>query len=361
MRKRTRVALLATMLVVACQPAPSTSVPTAAPTAPGNASAAGPTASPLRSETATPAPVVTKLSATYSAVSPNNLPMWMAAEAGYLAQNSIDADVIFLASTTAGQGLAANSVQIGLVGAEGIDLNLEHGSAITTYVAGVTTRLVLSIMAQPGIEQVSELRGKTIAATRQGSVTDYTWRKVLQLHGLQLGQDVPITYMGTFDALVSGLTAGHVEAAVLPSPLDLQTMKQGLRVLVDTGKLDLPFLSGGILVRTDYATANPDVVERFLKAHLQAIARILNDEGAAVELLGKYLQIDDPALLRAAYATWAPTFSRDQLMPEETIIATLQESPRPNARSANPKDFYDNSYLERIKQSGFIDRLYTAR
>ena len=61
------------------------------------------------------------------------------------------------------------------------------------------------------------------------------------------------------------------------------------------------------------------------------------------------MQIEDPGLQRAGYETFRPTFTRDQLVPEDAVIATLNESPRLNAKSANPRDFYDNRYLERLR------------
>ncbi len=36
-------------------------------------------------------------------------------------------------------------------------------------------------------------------------------------------------------------------------------------------------------------------------------------------------------------------------------------APRPNARDANPKDLYDNGYLERVEAGGFLERLYAGR
>jgi ABC-type nitrate/sulfonate/bicarbonate transport system substrate-binding protein len=116
-----------------------------------------------------------------------------------------------------------------------------------------------------------------------------------------------------------------------------------------------------VVVRSDYAAANPDVMERYLKAHLQGVHTMLTDPETAISVLGKYSEQDDRELLRAGYEFFLPTMTRDQLMPEAAIVATLQESPRPNARDADPKSFYDNSYLERIIASGYLDRLYGGR
>jgi ABC-type nitrate/sulfonate/bicarbonate transport system substrate-binding protein len=303
-----------------------------------------------------------KIGVTYSSRSPNQLPLWLAYERGYFTQNGLDVDeLLFLSSTLAGQGIIANSAQFGLIGTEGIDLNLEAGSPVTKYVAGVTPKLVFKVIAQPDIRRVEDLRGKTVAATRQGSVTDFLWRKVLEMNGLQLGRDVDIAYPGSTDGAFTATLAGQIAATPITTPLEIQAEQQGLHVLLDVEKLNIAYLMGGVVVRTDYAEARPDVVERYLKAHLQGVATTLSDPEAALPVLGKYMQVEDRELQRAGYETFRPTFTRDQLVPEEAVIATLNESPRPNAKGANPRNFYDNSYLERLRQSGFVDSLYAGR
>ncbi len=225
----------------------------------------------------------------------------------------------------------------------------------------MTPKLVFRAVAQPDIRSFEDLRGKTVGASRKGSVTDFAWRKVLERNGLQLDRDVAVIYPGSTDGAFTALIAGHIQATISATPADLQAVKQGMTVLADLTAMDIPYLMGGVVVRSDYAATSPDVVERYLKAHLQGVATTLNDPETAMTVLGKYLEVEDRELLRAGYDTFLPTFTRDQLMPEAAIIATLQESPRPNARDANPRDFYDNGYLERIRASGFIDRLYAGR
>jgi NitT/TauT family transport system substrate-binding protein len=342
--------------LLACSPAAPASAPAKPAAAPPAASAP---AAPAPVATAPPAPA--KISVTYSSKSANQAPLWLAAERGYFTQHGIDAELVFLSSTLSGQGLIANSVQFGLIGAEGIDLNLEAGSPVSKYVAGVTPKLVFKAVAQPDIRAVEDLRGRTVAASRKGSVSDYAWRKLLERHGMQLDRDVTITYPGTTDGALAALVAGHIQATVSAPPADLQAAKQGMVVLADITAMDIPYLMGGVIVRTDYAAANPDVVERYLRAHLQGVHTNLTDVESTLTVLGKYLETDDREALRSGYDTFLPSMTRDQLMPEAAIVATLQESPRANARDANPRDFYDNSYLQRIHATGYTDRLYAGR
>jgi NitT/TauT family transport system substrate-binding protein len=355
---RCALSLLGSALV-AC----STGAPAAAPKATAPAATSGAAAPAPAATTAPTAPrPADKVAVTFSSRTPNQLPLWIAFERGYFAQNGLDVDELpFLSSTLAGQGIVSNSVQFGLVGTEGIDLNLEANSPLTKYVAGVTPKLVYKVVAQPDIHAVPDLRGRIVAATRQGSVTDFLWRKVLEMNGLQAGRDVEVLYPGSSDGAYTALLAGQIQATPVTTPVDIQAVQQGLQVLLDVEKLNIPYLMGGVVVRADYAQAHPDVVERYLKAHLQGVATTLNDPETAMTVLGKYMQVDDRDLQRAGYETFRPTFTRDQLMPEDAIVATLSESARPNAKSADPHDFYDNSYLERLKQSGFVDSLYAGR
>src|SRR5262249_18635454 len=172
--------------------------------------------------------------------------------------------------------------------------------------------------------------------------------------------DLSMTYLGSTDATLTSLVAGHVQAIPSAAPSDRMALRQGMKMLLDLEPLNMPFWMAGILVRTDYAQQNPDVVERFLKGYLRGVATALTDPEIAMVAIGKYLEVDDRELLRATYDTYQPTWTRDQLVPEEAVIATLQESPKPGARTANPKDFYDNSFLERIKATGYVDPLYPA-
>jgi NitT/TauT family transport system substrate-binding protein len=309
--------------------------------------------------TASPAP--TKIAVAYASKGANQLPLWLSVERGYFAQEGLDAELVFLSSTLSTQGLIADSVQFMLAGNEGVELNLEAGSPLTTIIAGVIPKLAFKAFAQPAIRTVEDLRGKTIAATRQGSVSDFAWRKLLEPNGLQLGQDVAAVYPGTSEAVLTAVIADHAQAGMGSTPTDLVAQKQGLRILADLAQMDIPFLMGAVTTRTDLARATPDLVERYLRAHLQGVHSMLTDAETSLAVLGKYSEQDDREFVRAGYEFFRPTMTRDQLVPEASLVAVLQESTRPNARTANPKDFYDNGYLERIEAGGYLDRLYGGR
>jgi NitT/TauT family transport system substrate-binding protein len=347
------------LAALACSPG-ATPSPGAAP-APAPAASQGMTTAAAAPGAATLPPAPAKISVAYASKGANQLPLWLSAERGYFAQEGIEAELVFLSSTLSAQGLIANSVQFMLAGNEGVELNLEAGSSISTIIAGVTPKLAFKAFAQPAIRSFEDLRGRTIAATRQGSVSDFAWRKVLELNGLQLGPDVAAVYPGTSEAVLTAVLVDHAQAGMGSTPTDLVAQQQGLHILADVAQMDIPFLMGAVTTRTDFARANPDVIERYLRAHLRGVHTMLTDVETSVAVLGKYSGQDDREFVRAGYEFFRPTMTRDQLVPEAAIVAVLQQSPRPNARDANPKDFYDNGYLERIEAGGYLDRLYAGR
>ena len=60
-----------------------------------------------------------------------------------------------------------------------------------------------------------------------------------------------------------------------------------------------------------------------------------------------------------SYQSLADLFLKVPYMPEEAIRTVLSLSDNPKAASANPKDFYDNSLLKELEDSGFVKELYS--
>lgn len=389
MRNARVIVLLAALLALgaACAPAPPPQPPSSArsqaaqPASAAGGGAGAPPAQPSRAEGSQPAPASNAgesgaapadaaptapaapipLRFAYSAISANTTPFWVALERGYFREAGFDVEAVFLGASAAMQALLAEDVQLAIVGPEGIDVNLEYGSPVTRYVAGVQTRLVFKLLATPTIQSVQELRGKTMSASRPGSMGFYGARKALELGGLNPDTDVSMLYAGNNDASFEAFMAGLADATMGAPPRDVQAIKQGRAVLMDLGQLDVPYFGAGMIVRDAYATANAGLLEQFLRPYLRGVATAHAELPAAIEVLAKYFRTDDQEALHASYDAYEPTWSRDQLVPEAAIVAQLQASDRPAAKTADPRDFYDNRYLERLKQSGYVDSLYAGR
>ena len=77
-----------------------------------------------------------------------------------------------------------------------------------------------------------------------------------------------------------------------------------------------------------------------------------------MKVMGKFMKTDNRQLLEAVYEEHEPVFQRVPLMTKEEVRAVLEVAKGPKAAQAKPEDFFDNSPLQKLEASGFINSLY---
>src|SRR5262249_12195405 len=132
-----------------------------------------------------------KLVVGWSAVSALNSPYWVMHDGGFLKQEGIDADLIYIASSsTIAQAQLAGDVSVSTANSQVIaDIGLQGGDLIA--MGAVINVAAFYIMASPDIKRVEDLRGKPVGVTRYGASTDFSMRLFLRKYGLEPVRDVP--------------------------------------------------------------------------------------------------------------------------------------------------------------------------
>ena len=77
--------------------------------------------------------------------------------------------------------------------------------------------------------------------------------------------------------------------------------------------------------------------------------------------IGKYLASKDQEIIDEADKSFAPLFPKVPYVTDETIRAALSVTDHAKAPAANPKDFYDNRFLQELGSSGFVKELYSGK
>jgi len=54
-------------------------------------------------------------------------------------------------------------------------------------------------------------------------------------------------------------------------------------------------------------------------------------------------------------------FPRNPYVTDDAIRAALSVTDHPKAASANPKDFYDNRFLQELESSGLVKEVYAGK
>jgi nucleoid-associated protein YgaU len=127
--------------------------------------------------------------------------------------------------------------------------------------------------------------------------------------------------------------------------------------------LGLEYQHTGITTTRALIKAKPDMVRDFMKAYVEGIHYAKTHRKETVEILGKYLRIDDKDVLEDTYDSTISTLVPEKPYPTlRGIQIMLREmgAKDPEARSARPEQFVDLSFVKELDSSGFIDRLYKS-
>lgn len=209
------------------------------------------------------------------------------------------------------QGLSANSYNFTIAGAPDVltgqlisgdmDMAALPTNAISTLynktegkitVLGVNALGVLYILENGDrINSVSDLEGKTILASGQGSTAEYVLNYILEQNGVS----AEIFWASEHSEAATLALSGEYDIVMLPEPfVTTVTTKNGsFRVALDLtrewealggGELTM----GGIAVRTEFLEAHPDAVKAFVKEYANSVAFTNAQPADAAKLIAKY-------------------------------------------------------------------------
>jgi ABC-type nitrate/sulfonate/bicarbonate transport system substrate-binding protein len=302
----------------------------------------------------------------YSALSGDQLPLWIGKEMGIFEKNGLDVQPIFFTGgSTAILALVSGDVPITQVSGPGLISSALAGSE-AVFIAGGMTSLNYVLMGKPGVKTVEQLKGGTVAISRFGSATDTIARFALKKVGLTPGKDVTIVQVGSGpDRLAAALT-GRVTAAVLNPPSNFQAEQKGLAVLADVAKMGLIFQHTAPGTTRRYIKEHTDIVRRYVKGHVESVHRLWTDKEGTIKVLGKYMggslsreileKSRDNVLTEALY----PKKQYPSLEGIKFVIDDLAERD-PRAKTAKPEQFADMTFIKELDQSGFLDGLYKKK
>ena len=294
--------------------------------------------------------------ANYAAFSGAFAPLWIAADRNLFSKYGLNVDIRYIAPGTATQALIGKNLDIINPGGEIIEAGL-NGESVA-YIAGILNRAVMSIYAKPGIGSLADLKGKVLALTVPGATTDFAARVLLQQAHLTPGKDVKLIYLKGMVEILAGINQGNADAGIFTSPTTLKAQHAGLKELVNVTEQNIPMIHAALASTKDYIKTRRDNVRRFLQAYLEGIKIARTDAEYSKQIIGKYTKTSDVNDLEDSYRTFLPAWERLPVVPPAAVQTMLNFATHPGAKKAKPETFIDNSVLEEIGKSGFVEKLY---
>ncbi|MGE5217443.1 MAG: ABC transporter substrate-binding protein [Chloroflexota bacterium] len=296
-----------------------------------------------------------QLRAVYNALSGVMAPIWVAQDAGLFIKHGVSVDLKYLAATTAVQGMVGGGEEVGLVGNQGIDAKLE--GADLTYIASSLPVFVFQLYARPEIKSVLDLRGKVVAVTQPAASTDYAMRMVLKRNGLEPDKDVRILYAQDINGVLTSVSAGNAAAGIMSAPTSIRAKAAGIKSILDITALKIPFLFTAMLSSPKVIREKNEALTRFLRAYIESLAVIRHDKETTMRSMGKFLKTTDHAVLESVYNDYKNVFPVTPLMSVAEVKAVLDVAKSPKAKTMRAEEFFDNSIVQKIQASGFIEQV----
>jgi len=300
----------------------------------------------------------------YASISANFTQTFIAKDAGLFDRYGLkNTELIYLGGgSKVSQAMTSGDVDFGLVAGSSLvaaDLAGSNDILIASPVGTVT----MSLFVRKDIKKVQDLKGQAIGISRFGSSTDMSARYILNRFGMTPGKDVSILQMGGMPEVLAGMVNGATAAGVTSMPTSLKLKKAGFVELVDLGSLGFSYPHAGAAVRGEILKTNRERARNFLKGIVHGTAVYFKDKEYAKKIIAKYTRTTDPEILEETYLYQARYFPRLPYVSREGVQVVLDELIArnvPKAREAKPEQFYDNSLLKELEESGFVKEVFAG-
>jgi NitT/TauT family transport system substrate-binding protein len=293
----------------------------------------------------------------YPQLSGGSMPLWVIAENKLDERYGVDIKPVYIAGgAILTHSLIAGDVDIALTGGAVVGAIL--GGADLTYVGIGLSTYAFTVYAKPEIKDINDFRGKVFGVITKGASSDHAAIALFKRYGIRPGQDVSVLYFSRQGDLLAATQKGIVSGGVFSSPTTIMAKRLGFKKLVDIASFKYPYPHNAIATRKALVRQNPEMVKGFLQAYIAAVKIIHEQPEVAKKALADFLRTKDPEMLDESYGSLTDLFLKVPYMPEEAIRTVLSLSDNPKAATADPKDFYDNSLLKELEDSGFVKELY---
>jgi ABC-type nitrate/sulfonate/bicarbonate transport system substrate-binding protein len=219
-------------------------------------------------------------------------------------------------------------------------------------------------MAQPGIESISDLRGKTLIVDAPNTAYALQMKKILSLGGMTAGKDYEIKPFGaTPQRLVAMQEHKEFAGSMLGPPVSLVAKHEGFASLGSVQKLIGPYQAAGFFAQRAWVQVHREPLISFLSACIEAQRWLLAPENKqqVIDLLITQYHLS-PGIAAEDYQasiTAQGGFAKDAQFDlhgfENVLKLRAEVEGQWGGHPPAPNKYYDPSYyeaaLEKIKHA----------
>ena len=231
----------------------------------------------------------------YVGPSLSNLPLLAAKETGIFARHKLDVEILRLTSQISAVALGAGELEyVAGVGPGSVGGTLAGIPSRAVWV--VSNRILHSVVAQPEVKSLQDLRGKKIGVTGLGGTTHTSLMMAIEKFGGNPREYIVVS-LGPQQYL-RALESKAVDAATVDPPLLFLVLKKGFSRILDLGSVvEMPV--GGLTTMMKTLNSKSEQVVRIIKSLQEAKDLLLSSKERAVDFTMKVMKMDRESALRS--------------------------------------------------------------
>jgi NitT/TauT family transport system substrate-binding protein len=272
-----------------------------------------------------------------------NLTSQMALKRNFFKDENLDVEVIRMNPNVAITALATGDV----------DYCQLFGAVVGGAIAGLPVRIVagfldnwpMTLIAQPEVKTLKDLRGKTLGISSFGATPDVAARMMIKQAGIDPEKEIKVLALGSDAARMTGLMQRVVDVVVMSPPADAQLEKQGYKILARAYELfNFPYL--GLGTNTRKIKEKPQEIRRVIKASIRANRFIRDNRDEAVRTFMSWGKVERE-FAYASYDALRNLFNADGAVPEDGLRLVIEQARRSNkvTREVAPSEVADLTFL----------------
>ena len=286
-------------------------------------------------------------------------PMWVAVDKGLFKKYGLEVSMVQMRS---GQfniaALMSGDVQAIWPAVSSV-LSGVSGGAKIGCVASPFNRIARELVVRRDIDSLAGLRNKIVGVQSIGG--GFWLQTMIVLDSLGIDPDkngLQMRVIGDEPTILQALLATNIDAAVITYASAAVAKRTGLRSLVNTAELRVPYQGVGICMRSDRIAGSPDLVLRLTKGMVEGVVFIQEPRNKrdVMDALKKHLRLSTDQDAETSYNTLR-------------LVATLDVAPDPEAwkniqrfvSRVSPKvaqldvhQIINGSFVKNLEETGFL-------
>ena len=293
----------------------------------------------------------------YSGVAAAGTPLWLAKDEGIFAKHGLEADLVTVRSAPL-QVSALVSMRCSLsAAARRVCFPPRRRCEAQNSFVTVRRKSVLRFFGIVFDYQSPRSRGKKIGVQDFSGLLWSLTMLALREMGLDSQKDnISIQAIGDSTVIAQALATGLIDGAALDKLQSVRLQGLGVKVLLDLSRIALP--SSPYMSAESFIQKNPQTVENFIKAMIEASAVMRAQKEKGVAVLQKHIKTDRQ-LAETGYKLLLDdltsyTFVTVKGLKTVQEIVALRD---PKIAKYNVEDLLDQRILEKVVKSGYVEEI----